>query len=1141
MSIIIQHDIASMIGAKNLGINSDSRAKASERLNSGLRINRAADDAASLTISEKMRSQIRGLRQASDNALDGISFIGTAEGAMNEMSAIIQRMRELAVRASNDTFNDEDKKVMEMEFEHLQSELDRMTEVTEFNTMDVFEQHEPTYYSVKGNRTWSHSQLHEVAPGGTDLIVTVPNKTDGAVVTYEVNVPPGIYTTQELVDEIDTAIAETIGEDAGLVLEFTKDGVCNMNYEGGTEVKTVGGSLSYLIYDSYSRSSSYGSLIGTTSFIGDNALRVTKYNNELEFYLESIDGTYSDNVKITIPPGSYTRTQMIEYLNGRLAGKGVEAKEYGEHYIEISGDYLVTGLKGNMFEIDTMKYSSVFYDNAMYGSVAHTTGYLKGSARFTTNPDDTEHNHISIDDTNHILKIKANAKDTDPYIEIELEKKNYTVMEMAGFLNQKFKDSGIDATVHVGTTGSFQYLEIKSNVSGDGSKIDADKTCSAYKTLFCDTTYFQKYSVSPTVGVYTSSEPYVLGGGTLSFPIMLDSTNKELKLDVKDGKVTTSYTLSLAEKNYADMNEVVAEVNNQIQSKAGIKDKIVAKNNGGKLLITTAGMDNGVSGIKASTGGAYHPLLEGEEKRMNAINVSDRGDASSPPAITMPKPLPVPPDKVTIDGNNNTIKLNYNGTLHTVTIPNGDYTSNELADKLTEALKPTETTRVNNIDVSGKGTEDLIEGTTLPKDQSPAKVVLPNNLASSIKVDSTCDTFSFNLNGSMVSVKIPEGEYTPAEFYKELNQLFQAKGLGVTASLSGNKLQLTTTKQGSDASLHVSTSTGGSAMQVIAGTTKTKFDGIKASIDSSGNLVLSGLKNGSGNSLSVSSTNGGNMLSLFATYSNVAVGPSTQVGSVTKSYSQIDGVNLTAPVTINADNKKVKFQYNHNGTSYPVEFELEEKNYSFNDLQSALQSKIDAAVGGSGRLKVSAGGSGVVITAENYGNQYTMTNFSEGFHTYIISGSKTININGTPAAADGKQYISDAFIVGRQNVNESCVIKSGVNDELIVDFTAPDENGVSKEFTFTMKLAAGTYAGKNLSDEVQKKLNEELKKQGFKEGMIEVGIGTVSTSVAGNDDKNALTFKLSDKVGNLGPGSYIIDGVRGTAAFTVFYKTDGLP
>lgn len=135
--MIINHNIAALNTYRQLSNNNTVGAKSLEKLSSGLRINRAGDDAAGLAISEKMRGQIRGLDQASRNAQDGISLIQTAEGAMNEVHSILQRMRELAVQSANDTNTTTDRTALNTEVSQLKSEIDRIANQTQFNTMDL--------------------------------------------------------------------------------------------------------------------------------------------------------------------------------------------------------------------------------------------------------------------------------------------------------------------------------------------------------------------------------------------------------------------------------------------------------------------------------------------------------------------------------------------------------------------------------------------------------------------------------------------------------------------------------------------------------------------------------------------------------------------------------------------------------------------------------------------------------------------------------------------------------------------------------------------------------------------------------------------------------------------------------------------
>ena len=137
--MVVQHNLSSMNTNRQMGTVTSALSKSTEKLSSGYRINRAADDAAGLSISEKMRSQIRGLNKASSNAEDGISLIQVAEGALNESHSILQRMNELATQAANDTNTSSDRSAIQQELTQLTSELDRIYSTTQFNTMNLLD------------------------------------------------------------------------------------------------------------------------------------------------------------------------------------------------------------------------------------------------------------------------------------------------------------------------------------------------------------------------------------------------------------------------------------------------------------------------------------------------------------------------------------------------------------------------------------------------------------------------------------------------------------------------------------------------------------------------------------------------------------------------------------------------------------------------------------------------------------------------------------------------------------------------------------------------------------------------------------------------------------------------------------------
>ena len=139
MGIRINTNLDALTAQRNLGLNSLTFSTAVNRLSSGLRINVAADDAAGLSISEKLRAQVGGLRQAVRNAQEGVSLIQTAEGALNEVSAILQRMRELSVQAKNGTLSNEDADAVRLEIVELEAEIDRIADTTEFNSKTLLD------------------------------------------------------------------------------------------------------------------------------------------------------------------------------------------------------------------------------------------------------------------------------------------------------------------------------------------------------------------------------------------------------------------------------------------------------------------------------------------------------------------------------------------------------------------------------------------------------------------------------------------------------------------------------------------------------------------------------------------------------------------------------------------------------------------------------------------------------------------------------------------------------------------------------------------------------------------------------------------------------------------------------------------
>ncbi|NLY42682.1 MAG: flagellin [Clostridiaceae bacterium] len=186
--MIIGHNIAALNAHRRLMLGNAEMSKSLERLSSGRRINKAADDAAGMAIAQKMDAQIRGLNQASRNAMDAISLIQTAEGAMAEINSILQRMRELAVQSANGTNTDEDRSQIQQEIDQLIEEIDRISTTIEFNTMTLLDGSQDSLVFQVGANAGQSITLDIASLGSSDLGVDgidVENDADNAISTID--------------------------------------------------------------------------------------------------------------------------------------------------------------------------------------------------------------------------------------------------------------------------------------------------------------------------------------------------------------------------------------------------------------------------------------------------------------------------------------------------------------------------------------------------------------------------------------------------------------------------------------------------------------------------------------------------------------------------------------------------------------------------------------------------------------------------------------------------------------------------------------------------------------------------------------------------------------------------------------------
>ena len=275
--MVVQHNLTAMNANRMLGVTTSAQAKSTEKLSSGYKINRAADDAAGLSISEKMRKQIRGLSQASSNAQDGISCVQTAEGALTEVHSMLQRMNELAVQAGNGTMSEDDRQNIQDEIDQLTSEIDRVSETTKFNET----------YLLKGNGT--ETRQKEVA--ATAMTATYKTPVTSTVALTATNVPTTWYAKGSATALTADQILERLEVDANGNVAI-KDGM-EMYSEAANTTDQYGAQTKDKIVALTTVKQSYG--VASTALYADAQGTTAVKDEDLKNYFNE-DGTVKQSL-----------------------------------------------------------------------------------------------------------------------------------------------------------------------------------------------------------------------------------------------------------------------------------------------------------------------------------------------------------------------------------------------------------------------------------------------------------------------------------------------------------------------------------------------------------------------------------------------------------------------------------------------------------------------------------------------------------------------------------------------------------------------------------------------------------------------------------------------------------------------------
>ena len=351
--MVVQHNLRALNSNRMLGLTSSAQSKSTEKLSSGYRINRAADDAAGLAISEKMRAQIRGLNQASTNAADGISLIQTAEGALNEAQSIMQRMRELSVQAANETNTESDREGIQAEINQLTSEINRIGNTTEFNTKKLLMGNTKEATTTSNDvTTLTEGKAAEVTGVVSELVELTESK---AAKTSTVSLKAGSAETTGKATNISTKVEGVAGKKAsanvlGLKFEATDAGTAGNAYS--VELKSTTGAT-----DNATFTAGTGKLeISLTEATINSIKTVSDLNSKIG---ELLAGKGITEIKVEVPEGEdsakdisaalknlvsdTSSSEKANFSGGEVAKAGVYTFKLTDAFKEVGDTITIAG------------------------------------------------------------------------------------------------------------------------------------------------------------------------------------------------------------------------------------------------------------------------------------------------------------------------------------------------------------------------------------------------------------------------------------------------------------------------------------------------------------------------------------------------------------------------------------------------------------------------------------------------------------------------------------------------------------------------------------------------------------------------------------------------------------------------------
>ncbi len=1020
--MVVDNSFASSLRG-NMQTTMSNLSEATKRLNSGYRINSAADDAAGLAISEKLRSIDRGLRQGLRNIDDGISYLDTVEGASAEINDMLHRMKELAVESANGTYSAIERRALDLEYQQLKEEITDITDNAEFNGLPLFDRHLETFGLKEG--VVEHIEPIEI-DGSNDMLIAGVT-VDGIEKEISLEIPHGVYDAEELTDIMDTMLYDI---DKGLIIGITKDKRFTLQYEGGA-LDHISGSASSLFYD-LDIGSSAGYLLGVTKFPKDALITIydevsesgkkdpMPFNNEISFRLGNADDTiYS----IRIPAGRYKHDKIIDEMNKRFdelfrsgglpcAVEAVATKnDDGDDIIGLRAELNVTGLTGSFITIDDPGKTahSPIYDIRRQNTLNNSEATLTGA---NINPN----LHIERDRNDYFtLKLSyyvGDGKTEDRSLKINLlkdgeyERDYASKAELADEISRQLKEADVPFTAEFKDTDGKNTLYFESTQFGDDCVIKVDKVDvpSGYMLYdFFDVGTLNKVQPVPTLSSYHSalfqgsvqlgsSVAIPKGYGRLNVSIVADDANR-------GPKSTYNLELELNEGTYT-RDALLQELNKQLKTKSEEKGLdlspcakfeirgntlgLYAYNNDGKRVYS-------IDVSRNST--AYSRLIQGQ-------TFMDNADPQGGDEVTFKtgssSNMPNGRESVTSTDGFTTNGLNYMPAANDINPAKSD-TYLTYKDVTAEYTSGTTKIEGEKDDVVGSGTIT----------NTPASVKLPGVMKmfdtdkeSGKLVSKEPYDLSFTLSdelgrGKSYSVTIPAG----LSRNEAIDYLNNDKGIAgaVTAAFDGNNLVLTSRAQGD----------------------RVSFSG------ASGSLLQT------------------TESSPLANNANAIIDYDNNTVTVPASTNFVDaGTNFPL-----AEGTSKRLVFNACGTEYDFTFDTN-KEYSLYEFTQELNKKISDHDGGNPGVIVSRSGNGLIFRSTK----------SDAAGSILLGSGSTIPLDKTKRTSadsrylkdDGKYYYPATLNVESFDSNIPLKLKNGENDIITLKVKGKDEKG--QTFTEDLKL-----------------------------------------------------------------------------------------